>query len=173
MRGAGVVLSQGEVGKNLPNAFATRSFNKVGKNYCRDEKELAAIVCGIKPFRPYLYGRRFKVVSDHKPLTWIMSVRDPGSKFRWRIQLEYDYEIVYKPGAQNANADALSLIGTLEKEGCTSGEIDSDLKAKVLHENHDWILGGHRGMNKTCEAVTEYEGRSRGVCKKMHEMSVK
>ena len=53
---------------------------------------------GIKLFRPYLYGRKFKIVSDHKPVTWIMSVKDPGSRLlRWRIKLEeYDYEIVYR-----------------------------------------------------------------------------
>jgi hypothetical protein len=97
--GAGAVLSQGQVGSDLPIAFASRSFNWAEKNYSTVEKELAAIVWGIKHFRPYLYGRRFKVVSDHKPLTWIMSVKDPGSRLpRWRIQLEeYDYEIVYKP----------------------------------------------------------------------------
>ena len=113
---------------------------------------------GIKHFRPYLYGRKFKVVSDHKPLTWIMSVKDPGSRLlRWRIQLEeYDYEDVYKPGKQNANADALSRISTLGKEGCASFEIDSDLKAKILHANHDSILGGHRGMTKTYEAITRH-----------------
>jgi len=33
--------------------------------------------------------------SDHKPLVWVMNVKDPGSRLlRWRIQLaEYDYEI--------------------------------------------------------------------------------
>ena len=86
-----------------------------------------------------------------------MSVKDPGSRLlRWRIQLEEYYEIVYKPGTQNANADALCRISTLEKEGCTSGEIDSDVKAKILHESHDSILGGHRGMNKTYEAIKRH-----------------
>jgi hypothetical protein len=73
--------------------------------------------------------------------------------------------------AQKASVDALSRISTLEKEGCTSGEIDLDLKAKILHENHDSILGGHRSMNKIYEAikrlsVAQYERRGRGVCKK-------
>ena len=37
-------------------------------------------------------------------------MKDPTSKImRWRIKLnEYDYNIVYKPGKQNSNADALS-----------------------------------------------------------------
>ena len=156
--GAGAVLSQGAVGKDLPIAYASRSFNKAEKNYSTVEKELAAIVWGIKHFRPYLYGRRFKVVSDHKPLTWIMNVKDPGSRLlRWRIQLEeYDYEIVYKPGVQNSNADALSRIGNIVKQENEIEEIDSDMKLKILKENHDSILGGHRGMNKTYESIKRY-----------------
>jgi len=143
--GAGAVLSQGHIGKYLPIAYASRNSNKAERNYSTVEKELAAIVWGIKQFRPYLYGRKFKIVSDHKPLTWIMSVKDPGSRLlRWRIKLaEYDYEIVYKPGVQNSNADALSRIGALAEESGDSDEIDSDTKSKILQENHDSILGGH------------------------------
>jgi hypothetical protein len=81
-----------------------------------------------------LYDRKLKVVSDHKPLTWIMSVKDPGSRLlRRRIQLdEYDYEIVYKPGVQNSNADALSRIGSLTKERGEVEEIDPDVKVTIL-----------------------------------------
>jgi hypothetical protein len=87
--GAGAILSQEEIGKDGPIAYASRSFNKAVKNYSTVEKELAAVVWGIKYFRPYLYGRNFKVVSDHIFLSWIMSVRDPGWKLlRWRIQFE-------------------------------------------------------------------------------------
>ena len=111
----------------------------------------------LSTFRPYLYGRRFKIVSDHKPLSWIMSVKDPGTRLRWRIKLEeYDYETVYKPGVQNSNADALSRIGALASEGNDSDEIDSDMKLKILQENHDSILGGHRGMNKTYESIKRH-----------------
>jgi len=52
--GAGAVLSQGKIGKDLPIAYASRSFNKAERNYSTVEKELAAIVWGIKHFRPYL-----------------------------------------------------------------------------------------------------------------------
>jgi len=153
--GAGAVLSQGQIGKNLPIAYASRKVNKAERNYSTVEKELAAIVWGIKYFRPYLYGRKFKMFSDHKPLTWIMSVKDPGSRLlRWLIHLqEYDYEIVYKAGVQTSNADALSRINTLAEEGSESNEIDQDMKVKILQENHDSFLGGRRGMNKTYEAI--------------------
>jgi hypothetical protein len=52
--GAGAVLSQGEFGKYLPVAFASRSFNKAEKNYSTVVRELVAILWGIKHFRPYL-----------------------------------------------------------------------------------------------------------------------
>jgi hypothetical protein len=39
--GAGTVLSQGDVGKDLPIPYVSRSFNKAEKNYSRVEKELA------------------------------------------------------------------------------------------------------------------------------------
>jgi hypothetical protein len=43
-----------------------------------------------------------------------MNVKDPGSRLlRWRIQVEeYYYEIFYKRGSQNNNADSLSRIGS-------------------------------------------------------------
>ena len=87
-----------------------------------------------------------------------MSVKDPGSRLiRWRIHLEeYDYEIVYKPGVQSSNADALSRIGALTKEIDELDEIDPDTKVKILQENHDSVLGGHRGMNKTYEAIKRH-----------------
>ena len=117
--GLGAVLSQGEIGKDLPEAFASRNLNRGEKSYITREKELIAILRGMQYFRSYLYGRKFTVVTDHKTLTWIMNVKDPGSRLlRWRIKLEdYDYEVKYRNGALNTNADALSPISSLH--GCT------------------------------------------------------
>jgi len=111
--GLGAVLSQGPVGKDLPVAYANRNLNNAETHYTTSEKELLAIVWATKYFRPYLYGRRFKIVSDHKLLVWVMNVKDPRLRLlRWRIQFaEYDYEITYRRGSQNTNADALSRIG--------------------------------------------------------------
>ncbi|CAH1730971.1 unnamed protein product [Aphis gossypii] len=50
--------------------------------------------------------------TDHQPLTWLFNVKDPGSRLmRWRLKLaEYQYEVIYKPGSANTNADALSRM---------------------------------------------------------------
>jgi hypothetical protein len=31
----------------------------------------------VKHFRPYLYGRKFKIANDYKPVMWIMSIKRP------------------------------------------------------------------------------------------------
>jgi hypothetical protein len=50
----------------------------------------------------------------------------------------------------------LSRINALKKEGSELDEIGADMKAKIIQENHDSILGGHRGMNKTYEAIRRH-----------------
>jgi len=155
-RGLGAVQSQGPVGKDLPVAYASRSLNSAETNYTTSEKELLAIVRATKYFGPYLYGRRFKVVSDHKPLVWIMNVKDPGSRLmRWRIQLtEYDYEIVHRSGAQNTNANALSRISSVNTvEEDLAGIPDESKRKAILHEFHDSPVSGQRDMNKSYRAI--------------------
>ena len=153
--GLGAMLSQRPVGKDLPVAYASRSLNNTKTHYTTSEKELLAIVWATKYFRPYLHGRRFKTVSDHKPLVWVMNVKDLGSRLlRWRVQLaEYDYEITYRRGSQNTNADALSRIGSVSKEHDLSDEFDEDRKKHILYEFHDSLVSGHRGMTKTYRAI--------------------
>lgn len=114
----GAILSQGKLGSDLPIAYASRTLNNSEQNFSTTEKELLAIVWSVKHFRPYLYGRTFTIVTDHKPLTWLFNCKDPGSRLvRWRLKLaEYDYKIEYKAGKLNSNADALSRIEIKEPQ---------------------------------------------------------
>jgi hypothetical protein len=82
-------------------SFLFRTCNRANWGETLREKGLLAIVCGCKYFRQYLYGRKFTIVTDHRPLTWIFNVKDPSSTLlRWRLKLEeYEYEVVYKKGS--------------------------------------------------------------------------
>ena len=58
----------------------------------------------------YLYGRRFELETDHRPLEHIYKAK-PQNKLtsarleRWRIRLqEYDFNVIYRPGTSNLNA---------------------------------------------------------------------
>ena len=153
--GLKAVLSQGPLGKDLTVAYASRSLNKAEINYTTSEKELLAIVWATKYFRPYLFGRHFKVVTDHKPLVWIMNVKDPGLRLlRWRINSEeYDYKITYKNGSQNKNADALSRVTSVVADRGLDTIVDEGRKKQFLYEYHNAPIGGHRGMNRTFRAI--------------------
>jgi len=47
--------------------------NKAERNYKIIEKELLVIVWATKHFRPYLYGKRFKIITNHKPSVYASS----------------------------------------------------------------------------------------------------
>lgn len=115
----GAVLSQGPIGSDRPIAYASRTLNNSEQNYSTIQKELLGVVWATKYFRPYLLGRHFKIITDHKPLQWLFSLKDPSSMLvRWRLRLEeFDYEIIYKKGSLNKNADALSRIELNNNEG--------------------------------------------------------
>lgn len=114
----GAVLSQGPIGSDKPISYASRTLNESEINYSTIEKELLAIVWATKYFRPYLFGRKFKIVTDHKPLQWMMNLKEPNSRLtRWRLKLsEFDFSVVYKKGKSNTNADALSRIEISNEE---------------------------------------------------------
>jgi len=108
----GAVLSQGTVGNDRPIAYASRTLSESETHYATIKKELLAIVWAVKYFRPYLFGNKFLLVTDHKPLVWLKNLKEPNSMLvRWKLQLlEYDCEVIYKKGSQNVVADALSRI---------------------------------------------------------------
>lgn len=106
------VLSQEHGGMELPIAYASKGFTKGEINKSTIEKELAAIHWAIMYFRPYIYGHQFKVKSDHRPLVYLFSMKNPSSKLtRMRLDLEeFDFHIEYIKGSENVGADALSRI---------------------------------------------------------------
>ncbi|KAE8889975.1 hypothetical protein PF005_g20423 [Phytophthora fragariae] len=98
--------------------------------YSITDLECAAAVWAVKLFRPYLYGRKFELVTDHAALKWLMTSKDlTGRLHRWSLQLqEYNFEVVYRPGASNVVVDALSrapvraVIGREEEAPPAGGE---------------------------------------------------
>lgn len=105
----GAVLSNNNA---KPIAYASRALNRAEVNYSTIEKELLAVVWAIKHFRPYLYGRKFEVYSDHRPLVYLFTLSDPSSRLtKFRLSLEeYNFDVIYKKGCENVVADALSRI---------------------------------------------------------------
>ena len=111
----GAVLSQIYEDGEHPIAFASRTLNTAESKYPAIELEALAVVFAIKRFRPYVYGHKITIQTDHAPLKWLLSTAtspDGSSKIqRWALTLqEYDFVVQHRPGKCNANADALSRV---------------------------------------------------------------
>ena len=112
--GIGGVLSQADKEEEAlihPIYFGSKSLNSAEKNISAYEKEFLAIVYFIHFFKTYLMGHHFVVYTDHKALQYLTSFKEETSAkiARWQASLlNYDFDIIYRPGKQNENADALS-----------------------------------------------------------------
>lgn len=61
-----------ENGEDRPIAFASRALSASECNYLQFEKEALSIVFGLKRFHSYLYGRKFTLLTDHKPFVTLI-----------------------------------------------------------------------------------------------------
>lgn len=64
--------------KNISTRTISSRFCKQYDTYARSQ--LLAIVCALKNFRTYVYGRDVTVFTDHKPLKEIIRTKDPTSR---------------------------------------------------------------------------------------------
>ena len=110
--GLGAVLSQIIDGHERPIAFASKKLSATETNYSATEKELLAIKWGTAHFHPYLLGAPFVVVTDHRPLVHLNTMKHPAGKVgRWLHTLsQYTFTVEYKPGRLHVDADALSRM---------------------------------------------------------------
>ena len=104
-------------GEERPIAYASRTLTKSERNYAQIEKEALSIIFGIKKFHQYLYGRKFLLVTGHKPLTTLLGPKSgiptltAARLQRWALLLAaYQYDIEYRSTAKHANADCLSRL---------------------------------------------------------------
>ncbi|GFQ66183.1 transposon Tf2-11 polyprotein [Trichonephila clavata] len=110
--GAGVVLSQRINGVEHPILYLSKKISKAERNFFTIERELAAIIFGLKRLKHYLDGQRFIIETDHNPLKYLNKMGDGNPRLqRWALSsLPLNFEIRYKPGKLHGNADGLSRL---------------------------------------------------------------
>ena len=110
--GFGAVLIQ----DSHPIAFFSRPVAPRHRSLAAYERELIGLVHAVRHWRPYLWGRRFIVRTDHYSLKFLLDQRlatIPQHHWVGKL-LGFDFSVEYKPGAQNGVADALSRRDTPE-----------------------------------------------------------
>ena len=85
---------------------------------------------GVSKFHTYLYGRKFTLVTDHKPLTSILGPkRGAAARLqRWSLLLSaYSYNLEFRSTSDHSNADALSQLPLSE------GKVEYSMETQLYY----------------------------------------
>ncbi|KAI4882368.1 hypothetical protein NFI96_008891, partial [Prochilodus magdalenae] len=115
-QGLGAVLYQDQGGKLRVIGYGSRTLTAAERNYRlhSGKLEFLALKWAIcEKFRDYLYyASHFTVFTDNNPLTYVMSTAKLNAVgHRWVGELsDFHFNIKYRPGRLNVDADTLSRI---------------------------------------------------------------
>lgn len=127
LKGLGAALMQ----NGKPIAYASKSLSDTEKRYACIERELLAIVFGVQRFHTYLYGRQFKVLTDHKPLVMILQKTLTSAPPRLQCMIlklqGYQMHIEYVPGKEMTLADTLSRLPSTKNKDTIELDVRVDL----------------------------------------------
>lgn len=115
--GVGAVLMQ----QGHPLAFLSKSLSPCSQGLSTYEKEYLAILMAVEQWRSYLQLAEFQILTDHKRLVQLAEQRlhTPWQQKVFTRLLGLQYRIVYRKGADNGAADALSRVPTVQCDALT------------------------------------------------------
>ncbi|GFQ75855.1 uncharacterized protein K02A2.6 [Trichonephila clavata] len=104
-------------------AFASRTLSGSEKKYSQIDKEALSIVWAVKKFYLYLKGRRFTLITDHKPLVAIcgskrgLPVLTATRFLHYALILQsFEFDIIFRKTIEHGNADFLSRLPKTSEE---------------------------------------------------------
>ena len=109
--GVGAVLSQEDESGEHPVGYFSCKLLPWEEQNATTEKECLAIKLAVGAFRVDLMGRPFIAKTDHQALEWSgkMTRGNIARLNHWSLALQhYHFQVRYRPGKTNANADAVS-----------------------------------------------------------------
>lgn len=116
--GLGVVLfHRYPDGSERPIANASKTLTDTQQRYSQIQKEALSVIFALTKFHQFLYGRKFILITDHKPLLALFGptkgtpLMAANRLARWALHLsQYEYSIEYRRTDAHSNADALSRL---------------------------------------------------------------
>jgi hypothetical protein len=155
-----------------PVAFFSRPVAPRHHALAAYDRELIDLVQAVRNWRPYLWGCRFLVKTDHYSLKYLLDQRLATiPQHHWVDKLlGFDFTVEYKAGATNVVADALSCRETPE-EGTvlvlsaprfdfTARLRQAQLTDPALAAIHDEVRAGSCGAPwAVVEGMVQYAGR--------------
>jgi transposase InsO family protein len=110
--GVGAVLYQEYDDRRHYISFVSSSLTKGQKNYSATRRELLSIVFALKSFHNYVWGTKFKLLTDHKALTFLFTQKHVNFMLRSWLDflVDYSFDVVHCPGLLNVIPDCLSRL---------------------------------------------------------------
>ena len=158
-------------GRERPIANASKTLTETQRNYSQIQKEALAIIYALSKFHHFLYGRKFILITDHKPL---LTLFDPTKATpslaanrlaRWALMLsQYEYTIEYRKTSDNGNADARSRLPVGSDAQFDGRESDADADcigtiktvSKQLNAADPGVLSKETDKNRVLATVVRY-----------------
>jgi hypothetical protein len=111
--GIGAVLMQ----DGHPLSFLSKSLSVQHRALSIYEKEFLALIMAVERWRPYLQHGEFLIKTDHHSLMYLeeQSLQSPMQRKAMARLMGLQFRILYKKGAENSAADALSRVGHCRK----------------------------------------------------------
>lgn len=158
----GATLSQGDPPKDRPIVFFSKTLSSTQQKYSTIQREILAIMMALEAFRPYIYGRRFTIITDHEPLKYLFGLKNPNSRLhQYRLELaDLDFRIVYRPGKTNNVADALSRI-----DWKNTKTLEEVMKEASEENKTEKIC---RAITRARARMTEEEGQPNKTHRRVH-----
>lgn len=166
-----------------PVHYMSRKTTDAQSKYTSYELEALAIIEGIKKFRHYLFGIKFKIVTDCKAFQMTINKKDLAMSTRvarWIIFLQdYEFTIEHREGSKMKHTDALSrnpyvsaMFSNLHDDLRYAQENDEKLKAireiLKLQPYQDYLLDSdllYKGEEKKLVVPRSMEN---GILKEVH-----
>ena len=129
MVGVGAVLMQ----EGHPIAYLSKALGLKQQAMSIYEKEMLAILHTVHKWRHYLWGKHFKIRTDHVSLKYLLDQKIiTPMQHQWLVKLMgYDYEIEYRQGKENVAADALSRPVSHEIFAMVVSSVSSNIMAEI------------------------------------------
>ncbi|GFX94046.1 uncharacterized protein K02A2.6 [Trichonephila clavipes] len=122
----GLKLNLNKNGSERPIAFASRTLSGTEKKYSQIDKEALSIVWAVRKFYLYLKGRRFTLITDHKPLIAIfgskrgLPVLAATRLLHYALILQsFEFDIIFRKTIEHGNADILSRLPKTSEDDIT------------------------------------------------------
>ncbi|RLU18028.1 hypothetical protein DMN91_010270 [Ooceraea biroi] len=133
--GLGAVLRIQEAsGSWRPMAYVSRTLSNTERRYAQIEKEALALTWACERFHDFIYGLRFQLETDHKPLVPLLQAKNLDElsprlqRLRMRL-MHYDFEVFHSPGKNIVAADYLSRVPL--QEDLPTSDLAEEVEAHV------------------------------------------